>query len=128
MKYTPCLNGREFSFETVSFSNSEWESCIDLSVSKCCVIFIEFIKKFRGLFSNLYINKCIVMVLFGCVLHGFGRAIARWNCLGIKMIMSLTFFGSHAPRARSARKSIFLLYKAALNGRSEPCITNMNCR
>ena len=31
-------------------------------------------------------------------------------------------------RARSARKCVFLLHKAALNGRFEACIANMNCK
>ena len=40
-------------------------------------------------------------------LDGFGRAIARWNHLGMKMIISFEIFASRAPRARSARKCGF---------------------
>ena len=45
--------------------------------------------------------------MFGRVLYVIGRAIARWNRHGIKMIISLTFFGSREPRARSVRKCDF---------------------
>ena len=65
--------------------------------------------------------------VFRSVLHGFGRAIARWNCLDVKMIMSWERFASRAPLARSTRKC-FLLHNAALNGLFEACIDNMNCR
>ena len=40
-------------------------------------------------------------------MHGFGRAIGSLNHLDLKMIMSLTFFGSRAPHARSAQKCVF---------------------
>ena len=40
-------------------------------------------------------------------MDGFGRAIARWNCLAIKMIISWERFASRASRARSAQKCVF---------------------
>ena len=61
-------------------------------------------------------------------MYGFGRAIARWNCLGIKLIDLCEIFALRAPCARIAQKSVFLLHKAALNGSFEACIANMNCK
>ena len=40
-----------------------------------------------------------------------GRAIARWNRLGLKTMDQWKIFASRAPRARSARKCVFLLHK-----------------
>ena len=44
--------------------------------------------------------------VFGDPVDGFGRAIARWNRIAIKMIVSWEIFASRAPRARSARKCV----------------------
>ena len=66
--------------------------------------------------------------MFCMIVDQVGRAIARWYRLAIKMIMSWKIFASRGPRARSARKCVFLLHKAALNGRFEACIPNINNR
>ena len=59
------------------------------SANKWNEVKIVILKKLKWTYpTNIYI---IINVLFGCywsVLNGFGRAIARQNCLGIKMIMS----------------------------------------
>ena len=79
----------------------------------------------------IYIIIADLFRSYGMFMDGFGRAIARWNRLVIKMIMSWERIASRAPHARSARKCVFLLHKAALNGHLEACIANkmlLNCR
>ena len=52
-------------------------------------------------------------------LHGFGRAIARWNRLVIKKIRARAFF-VRARRAPAVRENVFqLLYKVPENDRFE---------
>ena len=57
--------------------------------------------------------------VFGHPVDGFGRAIASWNRIVIKMIVSWEIFALRTLHARSARKCVFLLHKAALKGRFE---------
>ena len=59
---------------------------------------------------------------------GFGRAIACWNRLGVKMIRVGTCFGSRLPHARSARKCVLLLNKLAPNGRFVTWTERKSCR
>ena len=61
----------------------------------------------RHSLAFIYIIINVLSGRFQDRVDGFGRAIARWNRIAIKMIMSLTFFGSRAPRARSTRKCGF---------------------
>ena len=61
-----------------------------------------------------------------CPLHGFGRAIARWNGLVMKIICARAFFVC-TRRAPTVRKNRFLQHEEALNGCFESSIANMNC-
>ena len=56
-----------------------------------------------------------------------GRAIPRWNRLGLKTHHLRTFF-VRTRRTPAVRENVFLLHKAALNGCFEAFIANMNCR
>ena len=53
---------------------------------------------------EIYIIINVVWCAVGQPLDGFGRAMAHWNRLVIKTIMSWELFASRAPHARSARK------------------------
>ena len=57
-----------------------------------------------------------------------GRAIARWNRIDVKMIMSWEIFASRAPYARSAQKCIIILNKLAPNGSFETWTVRKSCR
>ena len=58
------------------------------------------------LYYHLYNNKCFVRRGEWKPLVGFGRAIARWNCLCIKMIIWWEIFTSRAPHACSVRNCV----------------------
>ena len=61
-------------------------------------------------------------------LHGFGRAIARWNRLVIKKIRARAFF-VRARRAPAVRGIVFrLLYKVPEKDRFESWTYNMTYR
>ena len=75
--------------------------------------------------NNLYNNKCLPGKFWKPV-YGFGRAIARWNRLGIKLIDLCEIFASRAPRARSARKCVFSLHKPPYNGCFETWTIKIN--
>ena len=47
--------------------------------------------------------------VFGHPVDGFGRAIARWNRIAIKMIMSWEIFASRGPRARNAHWGAYVV-------------------
>ena len=61
--------------------------------------------------NTVYIIIGVLPGQFWLPVYGFGRAIARWNRLGLKTMDQWKIFASRAPRARSARKCVFLLHK-----------------
>ena len=68
----------------------------------------------KNIFRNIWVIYIIINVLwskFWKITDRFGRAIARWNRLGLKTMDQWKIFASRAPRARSARKCVFLLHK-----------------
>ena len=86
------------------------------TLKRLLILFLQKMHSFA--FVNIVSKNSKIYIIIN-VLDGIGRAIARWNHLAIKMIMSWEIFASQC---------VFLLHKATLNGRFEACIANMNCR